>query len=109
MSRDNTHAKVAYGWYGSWTTLYNIYADALLCFYLEDTSADRLIPAGVPGQAPLQPSRQEGFVPRHIYAKQSIWYHYVRQRYGLPLDSRHHYTKTDWEFFAMAVASEARF
>ena len=69
MSRDNTHAKVAYDWYGSWTTLYNLYADALLCFHLEDTSADRLIPAGVPGQTPL---RQEGFVPRHIYAKQSI-------------------------------------
>jgi len=107
MSRDNTHAKVAYDWYGSWTTLYNLYADALLCFHLEDASADRLIPAGVPGQAPLQPSRHEGFVPRHIYAKQSIWYHYVRQRYGLPLDSRHRYTKTDWEFFAMAVASKS--
>jgi Domain of unknown function (DUF1793) len=37
----------------------------------------------------------------------SIWYHYVRQRYGLPLDSRHLYTKTDWEFFAMAVASKS--
>lgn len=23
-----THAKLAYNWYGSWTTIYNLYADA---------------------------------------------------------------------------------
>jgi Domain of unknown function (DUF1793) len=37
---------------------------------------------------------------------QSDWYYAVRQNYGLPLDSRHLYTKTDWEFFAMAVTSQ---
>jgi hypothetical protein len=31
---------------------------------------------------------------------------HVRQRYGLPLDSRHLYAKSDWEFFAVAVASK---
>ncbi|KAJ5616162.1 hypothetical protein N7537_001276 [Penicillium hordei] len=90
MSRDGSHAKLAYNWYGSWTTIYNLYADAQLCFHLEDTDTD-----------------SPGFVPRHIYQKQSVWYHYVRQKYGLPLDSRHMYTKTDWEFFSMAVASKA--
>lgn len=90
MSRDQSHAKVAYDWYGSWTTLYNLYADAQLCFHLDGTSGKDKI----------------GFVPRHIYQKQSLWYHNVRQKYGLPLDSRHLYTKTDWEFFAMAVASK---
>ncbi|KAJ6083066.1 hypothetical protein N7467_007201 [Penicillium canescens] len=89
MSRDGTHAKLAYDWYGSWTTIYNLYADAQLCFHLDGTESDK-----------------PGFVPRHIYQKQSIWYHYVRQKYGLPLDSRHLYTKTDWEFFSMAVASK---
>lgn len=107
MSRDNTHAKVAYDWYGSWTTIYNLYADAQLCFHLDGTSVSPY-PPSTQGQKHLNPldSDKTGFVPRHIYQKQSIWYHYVRQKYGLPLDSRHLYTKTDWEFFAMAVASE---
>ncbi|KAJ5760913.1 hypothetical protein N7520_008069 [Penicillium odoratum] len=91
MSRDGSHAKLAYDWYGSWTTIYNLYADAQLCFHLDGTNAT---------------SESLGFVPRHIYQKQSVWYHYVRQKYGLPLDSRHLYTKTDWEFFSMAVASK---
>ncbi|KAJ6011320.1 hypothetical protein N7451_002732 [Penicillium sp. IBT 35674x] len=92
MSRDGSHAKLAYDWYGSWTTIYNLYADAQLCFHLDgvDTTSNK----------------SPGFVPRHIYQKQSVWYHYVRQKYGLPLDSRHLYTKTDWEFFSMAVASK---
>ncbi|KAB8257047.1 hypothetical protein BDV32DRAFT_128063 [Aspergillus pseudonomiae] len=103
MSRDGTHAKLAYDWYGSWTTIYNLYADAQLCFHLEGTDVS---PARG-SQKSLHPhSRKSGFVPHHIYQKQSIWYHYVRQKYGLPLDSRHLYTKTDWEFFSMAVASE---
>ena len=48
-----------------------------------------------------------GFVPQHIYKMESDWYHFVLQRYGLPLDSRHLYTKSDWEFFAAAVASKS--
>ncbi|KAJ5577640.1 uncharacterized protein N7459_006604 [Penicillium hispanicum] len=90
MSRDATHAKLAYDWYGSWTTIYNLYADAQLCFHLDATDTD-----------------SPGFVPRHIYQKQSVWYHQVRQKYGLPLDSRHLYTKTDWEFFSMAVTAKS--
>lgn len=105
MSRDQTHAKVAYDWYGSWTTLYNLYADAQLCFHLDGTENQDISMLAPKNQKPLQ-NRKVGFVPRHIYEKQSIWYHYVRQKYGVPLDSRHLYTKTDWEFFAMAVASK---
>jgi hypothetical protein len=107
MSRDKTHAKLAYDWYGSWTTLYNLYADAQLCFHLNGSGPAMTAGtgSGTSGQMPLQ-SQREGFVPKHIYQMQSNWYHYVRQKYGLPLDSRHLYTKTDWEFFAMAVASK---
>jgi hypothetical protein len=113
LSRDKTHAKLAYTWYGSWTTLYNIFADALLCFHLPpDTSTARglssfensqQIPMG--GTANLR-AKSKTFIPDEIYQMQSDWYHNVLQRYGLPLDSRHLYTKSDWEFFAAAVASK---
>lgn len=110
LSRDKTHAKVAYDWYGSWTTLYNMYADALLCFHLDGTEHDvRKFPTGKNqrSQKPLGGKKdRQGFLPRHIYSLQSEWYLNVRQKYGLPLDSRHLYTKSDWEFFAMAVSSE---
>lgn len=122
MSRDKTHAKLAYDWYGSWTTIYNLYADAQLCFHLEEaddavsssssSSSSSPLSSYQDQQRPLQPPsatpprREAGFVPKRIYTRQSAWYHLVRQKYGLPLDSRHLYTKTDWEFFAMAVASE---
>ncbi|KAK2782651.1 hypothetical protein FQN53_009667 [Emmonsiellopsis sp. PD_33] len=123
VSRDKTHAKLSYDWFGSWTTLYNLYADSLLCFHLEDPSLgeDGGIDRG-DGQKPLDPPNdgddddggddddddddESGFVPKRVYRRQSRWYHYVRQKYGLPLDSRHLYTKTDWEFFAMAVSSK---
>jgi hypothetical protein len=106
ISRDKTHAKVSYDWYGSWTTLYNLYADSLLCFHLSNNSNT------ITKQGPWQRifslgSRKPttGFVPKRIYQMQSDWYWNVRQKYGVPLDSRHLYTKTDWEFFAAAVAA----
>ncbi|KAL8725954.1 MAG: hypothetical protein Q9166_007031 [cf. Caloplaca sp. 2 TL-2023] len=117
ISRDGTHAKLAYHWYGSWTTLYNLYADTLLCFHLEGTSSasssshlhhnDGQKPLGPSDTNPHQPpSNKTGFVSRNVYKIQSSWYDVVRQKYGLPLDSRHLYTKSDWEFFATAVTSK---
>lgn len=110
ISRDKTHAKLAYDWYGSWTTTYNLYADSLLCFHLgsSNSSVDSSSIAGrYEYQKPLKKIEgdKDGFVPKHIYQLQSDWYWATRQKYGLPLDSRHLYTKTDWEFFAMAVAA----
>ena len=109
ISRDKTHAKLAYDWYGSWTTIYNLYTDSLLCFHLPPEKLDASVGLrhGSDDQKPLKPpgSNAGGFVPKHIYKLESDWYHAVRQKYGLPLDSRHLYTKTDWEFFAMAVAA----
>jgi Domain of unknown function (DUF1793)/Domain of unknown function (DUF4965)/Domain of unknown function (DUF5127) len=115
LSRDKTHAKVAYDWYGSWSTLYNLYADSLLCFRVEPENhkhnkhnsfeVDRS-----DKQKPMKPPHDDdeiSFVPKHIYQLQSNWYYNVRQKYGLPLDSRHLYTKTDWEFFAMAVSARS--
>lgn len=112
FSRDKTHAKVAYDWYGSWTTLYNLYADSLLCFRVEPEKSNKTSnDLGHPDkQKPMKPppdGEAIGFVPKHIYKLQSDWYYNVRQKYGLPLDSRHLYTKTDWEFFAMAVSARS--
>ncbi|TVY68652.1 putative glutaminase [Lachnellula suecica] len=104
ISRDGTHAKLAYTWYGSWTTLYNLFADSLLCFHLPSSSSF----SAVNGQKPFMDSKlsKTAFVDEKVYKTQSDWYHNVRQRYGLPLDSRHLYTKSDWQFFAVAVASK---
>jgi len=103
ISRNGTHAKLAYTWYGSWTTLYNLFADSLLCFHLPSKGQT----SGI-GQKPLLDPKMSktSFVDERIYKIQSDWYHNVRQRYGLPLDSRHLYAKSDWEFFAVAVASK---
>lgn len=112
ISRDGTHAKLAYDWYGSWTTLYSLYADAVLCFHPTTTNASfaSLAPPNSNQQAPLTDTAPSSpptadFIPHHIYKMQSDWYSAVMQKYGLPLDSRHLYTKTDWEFEAAAVAS----
>ncbi|KAF4121773.1 protein of unknown function (DUF1793) [Geosmithia morbida] len=103
ISRDGTHAKLGYEWFGSWTTLYNLFADTLLCFHnpandLEDGEDTTQSPIG----AKPQP---EHFIPDKIYSMSSQWYPNVMQKYGLPLDSRHLYAKSDWELFAASVAS----
>lgn len=106
ISRDGTHAKLAYTWYGSWTTIYNLFADALLCFHLPASSGD--VTNDKEDQRPISEApKQKHFIPDEIYTMQSKWYRAVMQRYGLPLDSRHLYTKSDWEFFAGAVVSNS--
>jgi hypothetical protein len=121
ISRDGTHAKLAYNWYGSWTTLYSLFADALLCFHPSITSDSSFFSTGEntmlsfkppSNQKPLfpplsssaTPSSSSDFIPHSVYTNQSAYYAIVMQRYGLPLDSRHLYTKSDWEFQAAAVA-----
>ncbi|KIW01206.1 uncharacterized protein PV09_07254 [Verruconis gallopava] len=122
MSRDGSHAKLSYNWYGSWTTLYSLFADSILCFHPTITgnaasphSADshhHMLAAGQ--QLPLQEgavhspaTSHRDFIPHSIYVNQSSWYSLVMQRYGLPLDSRHLQAKSDWEFEAAAVAEPA--
>ena len=121
ISRDGGHAKLAYDWYGSWTTLYSLYADAVLCFHPSVTNsslssdsdaerADGFARGDDSAQHPLHPASRKliskDFIPHHVYKAQSKWYASVMQTYGLPLDSRHLYTKSDWEFEAAAVASK---
>ncbi|KAF4824618.1 putative glutaminase [Colletotrichum tropicale] len=107
ISRDGSHAKLAYTWYGSWTTIYNLYADSLLCFHLPERKA--ALRGGRIAewlQTILGMGSKTSFIPDKVYSMQSNWYHAVLQHYGLPLDSRHLYTKSDWQFFAAAVTSK---
>jgi len=119
LSRDGSHAKLAYDWYGSWTTLYSLFADAALCFHPQPSFSNSTIvnsePAQHPhaSQIPMQPyatansTTRHNFIPHAVYANQSAWYALSLQRYGLPLDSRHLYSKSDWMLEAAAVASPA--
>jgi hypothetical protein len=58
--------------------LYNLYADKLLGLNL---------------------------VPQSIYDIQSTFYPTVAQEYGVPLDTRNVYTKSDWQMWCAAIAS----
>lgn len=125
ISRDGTHAKLAYNWYGSWTTLYSLFADALLCFHPSITSSESSAQKALPHeeytlvsqhQAPMRRestidiatiTKPHDFIPHGIYQNQSSYYAQSMQKYGLPLDSRHLYTKSDWQFAAAAVAEPA--
>ncbi|KAJ8105024.1 hypothetical protein ONZ43_g7589 [Nemania bipapillata] len=70
------HATLAYQWRSSWGLLYNIYFDKLL---------------------------NMGLVNETVYTMQSNWYPQVSQVYGVPLDNRHHYTKSDWQIWTAAT------
>ncbi|EAA32139.1 DUF1793-domain-containing protein [Neurospora crassa] len=136
ISRDQTHAKLAYTWYGSWTTIYNLYADSLLCFHVPSSSSSSSSSSSFSTKVHQDERRKRGFgrwfgtagdqkpiggggdgdhdsgdtekpfIPDKVYQMQSDWYSAVLQKYGLPLDSRHLYTKSDWEFFAAAVTGK---
>jgi hypothetical protein len=44
-------------------------------------------------------------VPQSVYDMQSVFYTTIEQKYGIPLDTRHYYTKSDWEMWAAAISS----
>jgi hypothetical protein len=89
MSRDGGRAKLAYDWHGSWTTLYSLYADAILCFHPtfteNGTSSPDLRLTGE--QTPIidHSGKKKGkdFIPDHIYQTQSEWYLTAMQKYGV--------------------------
>ncbi|KGO75297.1 protein of unknown function DUF1793 [Penicillium italicum] len=69
---------LSYGDTASHGLLYNLFADAQLGLNL---------------------------VPQSVYQMQSDFYPTVANKYGVPLDTRHTYTKGDWECFAAAVST----
>ena len=48
-----------------------------------------------------------GLVKQEIYTQQANFYSTVLNEYGVPLDTRHAYTKGDWEMFAAAIAGSS--
>ncbi|EAQ84675.1 hypothetical protein CHGG_08689 [Chaetomium globosum CBS 148.51] len=74
------HTTLSYGNANSHGLLYNIYADKLL---------------------------KLDFIDQSIFDMQSNFYPTVANEYGVPLDTRHTWTKSDWEMFAAAVASQS--
>lgn len=77
-ARPLPHATLSYDDPASHGLLYNLFADRLLGTDL---------------------------VPRSVYDMQARWYPAVALRYGVPLDTRHRYTKADWMMFCAAAAT----
>ncbi|KAL2264443.1 hypothetical protein VTK26DRAFT_8 [Humicola hyalothermophila] len=71
------HTTLSYGDDESHGLLYNIYADKLLGL---------------------------NFIDQSIFDMQSDFYRTIANEYAVPLDTRHTWTKSDWEMFAAAVA-----
>lgn len=74
------HSTLSYGMNDTHGLLYNIYSDKELGLEL---------------------------IPQSVFDIQSAFYPTVANTYGVPLDTRHNYTKNDWELWCAAVASES--
>jgi hypothetical protein len=48
-----------------------------------------------------------GLVPSSIASSEAAWYQQKANQYGIPLDSRHSYTKSDWEMWMAAATDTA--
>lgn len=70
------HTSLTYQLRSSWGLLYNTFPDLLL---------------------------GPDIVPKNVSAMQCKWYHEVSQEFGVPLDNRHGYTKSDWEMWTAAT------
>ncbi|KAI0347134.1 DUF1793-domain-containing protein [Trametopsis cervina] len=77
-SADQKHLTLSYGNDSSWGLSYNMYADKLL---------------------------GTNVFPQSIFDMQTAWYSTVVNSFGVPLDTRHTYTKSDWEIWTAAMVS----
>lgn len=96
MARDGGRAKLAYDWFGSWTTLYSLYGDAVLCFHPSLTSNTSSVGEKAEmgalggGQVAIKDGDGEkktgvkgDFIPDRVYKTQSTWYDTAMQKYGV--------------------------
>ncbi|KZT74313.1 DUF1793-domain-containing protein [Daedalea quercina L-15889] len=75
-SSDGKHLTLNYNNDSSWSLTYNMWADKLLKLDL---------------------------IPDSVYEMQTAWYPTVDAEYGVPLDTRHTYTKTDWQTLTAGI------
>ncbi|KAH8596626.1 glutaminase GtaA [Bisporella sp. PMI_857] len=73
------HTTLSYGKNDTHGLLYNLYGDRLLDLNL---------------------------VPQSVYDMQSAFYKTIAYDFGVPLDTRHNWTKSDWEMFTAAIAND---
>ncbi|KAJ4478253.1 hypothetical protein J3R30DRAFT_2880603 [Lentinula aciculospora] len=78
-SSEGDHLTLDYGNDSSWGLSYNLYADKLL---------------------------QLNLFPESIYTMQTEWYKTVDNTFGVPLDTRHTYTKSDWQIFTAGFMTD---
>ncbi|KAJ3931095.1 MAG: hypothetical protein NXY57DRAFT_941060 [Lentinula lateritia] len=78
-SSEGNHLTLNYGNDSSWGLSYNLYADKLL---------------------------QLNVFPESVYTMQTEWYQSVQNTYGVPLDTRHTYTKSDWQIFSAGIMTD---
>jgi hypothetical protein len=48
-----------------------------------------------------------GLIPSSVVSEEAAWYQGLENEYGIPMDSRHTYTKSDWEMWTAAATDTA--
>ncbi|KAJ7062370.1 hypothetical protein C8F01DRAFT_129221 [Mycena amicta] len=77
-SKTGAHLTLAYGQDETWGLSYNLFADRLL---------------------------KLNIFPQSVYDMQTAWYSTRANTYGVPLDTRHTYTKSDWQIWTASWVS----
>ncbi|KAI0832343.1 DUF1793-domain-containing protein [Trametes gibbosa] len=75
---DGTHLTLSYGNSSSWGLSYNMFADKLL---------------------------GTNVFPTSVFTMQTDWYSRHANAFGVPLDTRHTYTKSDWEIWTAGLVT----
>ncbi|KAJ7464116.1 hypothetical protein FB451DRAFT_454384 [Mycena latifolia] len=79
QSTTGPHLTLAYGQASTWGLAYNLFSDVHLGFKL---------------------------FPQSVYDMQTAWYKTVINEYGIPLDTRHTYTKSDWSIWTASIVTD---